>query len=142
MGRPGCVLGDFNDLLDIADKKGGDPVDLAHLTDVRNVCVDCDLRQVGFSRPRFTWSNNRYIPHTIEERLDFALVNGVWDSIWPRTHTHHLQRFQSDHSPIVIQCSFSRGRRRRGKQKRSRLFRFEEIWLDKEEECSELITHV
>ncbi|XP_057459108.1 uncharacterized protein LOC130749749 [Lotus japonicus] len=130
------VIGDFNDVLSPFDKLGGDPPDLSHIQWVNQVCSDCGLREVDFSGKRFTWSNNRTTLGTIEERLDLALVNDEWNALWPATSLVHFQRHQSDHSPILLTCGARRGRK---ELKRTRLFRFEEMWLQEGNECAEVV---
>ena len=35
----------------------------------------CGLKDLGFSGPRYTWTNRRDPPHTILERLDRCVSN-------------------------------------------------------------------
>lgn len=91
---------------------------------------------MGCSGYRFTWSNKRSIPSTIEERLDYVLVNDVWGSIWPIIEVTHLPRHHSDHNPIVLSCGFNK---RDDFRNRKHLFRFEEVWLQDGEECAEIV---
>ncbi|XP_057444610.1 uncharacterized protein LOC130736850 [Lotus japonicus] len=135
--RACVVIGDFNDILSPFDKLGGDPPDLGHIQWVNQMCGDCGLFEVEFSGKRFTWSNNRTAPGTIEERHDLALVNDEWTALWPATTIVHFQRRQSDHSPILLTCGTSRGRK---ELKRTRMFRFEELWLQEGVECAEVVT--
>ncbi|XP_057445088.1 uncharacterized protein LOC130737357 [Lotus japonicus] len=134
---PFMCFGDFNDTLSPADKLGGDPPDVERLQEVSQACVDCALHEVDFSGYRFTWSNKRKRPGTIEERLDYALVNEAWRSIWPVTSVYHLPRYRSDHNPILI---FSGSRKMRKEMARANLFRFEQLWLQEGEECAEVVT--
>ncbi|RYR74895.1 hypothetical protein Ahy_A02g009608 [Arachis hypogaea] len=72
--------------------------------------------------------------NTTEERLDRATANISWKEAFPRAVVQHLQRYRSDHSPILIDMvgdsTF--------KKKRVKKFRFEEVWLEKEE-CEEIV---
>jgi hypothetical protein len=40
------------------------------------------LADLGFSRPRFTWCNGRSGGHHTRERLDRAVANGSWSSLF------------------------------------------------------------
>lgn len=77
--------------------------------------------------------------HTIEERLDYALVNDDWGNLWPVSNVFYLARYRSDHNPIVLDCGHERSDL---SSHRVRLFRFEVIWLQDREECSELIYEI
>ncbi|XP_057428472.1 uncharacterized protein LOC130721892 [Lotus japonicus] len=134
---PSLCVGDFNDCLSPRDKLGGDPPNLNHIQRAARIRAECCLQEVNFTGYRFTWSNNRESPGTIEERLDYALVNDAWDETWPITVVHHLSKHKSDHNPILLTCGARRKRKELG---RARLFRFEEIWLQEDEECAEIVT--
>lgn len=40
------------------------------ISDFSNCCNNCNLMDVNFCGPRFTWNNER-----VQERLDWALAN-------------------------------------------------------------------
>ncbi|XP_057440277.1 uncharacterized protein LOC130732189 [Lotus japonicus] len=125
---PWLCIGDFNEVLSPNDKLGGGPVDVARLQDCARTIADCGLRDVGYSGYRFTWSNKRKAPGTVEERLDYALVNDKWLEQWPVSHVSHLPRYRSDHNPIRMWFGV---RRKQEETRRERMFRFEEVWLQK-----------
>ncbi|XP_057422210.1 uncharacterized protein LOC130716023 [Lotus japonicus] len=134
---PWLCIGDFNDILSPADKLGGDPPNFDQLQVATQACTDCGLSRVDGRGNSFTWTNNRTQPATIEERLDYALVNEAWQELWQVSSVFHLIRHQSDHSPIVLQC----GRRRQDfRRQRVNLFRFEEVWLQSGDDCAEIVT--
>ncbi|XP_057428231.1 uncharacterized protein LOC130721452 [Lotus japonicus] len=133
---PWLCIGDFNDIISPADKLGGDVPDMGRLQVANQACNECDFHDVGFSGYRFTWSNMREAPNTVEERLDFALANSAWSCMWPVTKVRHLINYKSDHCPIVLTFSSRRGHRELA---RTKLFRFEELWLQSSDECSEVV---
>ncbi|XP_057426426.1 uncharacterized protein LOC130719838 [Lotus japonicus] len=133
---PWLCIGDFNDIISPADKLGGDVPDMGRLQVANQACNECDFHDVGFSGYRFTWSNMREAPNTVEERLDFALANSDWSCMWPVTKVRHFINYKSDHCPIVLTCSSRRGHRELA---RTKLFRFKELWLQSGDECSEVV---
>src|ERR1044072_6397447 len=133
---PWACFGDFNDLLSPNDKLGGNPPNLLHLQSVLQTCNLCGLSDAGYNGYTFTWSNKRQYPATVEERLDYVLVNESWRSLWPHVSVHHLSRYKSDHNAILFESSVRRQRRNR---RRNRIFRFEQLWLQSEEECTEVV---
>lgn len=57
---------------------------------------------LGFIGPKFTWHGLR-ICHFIEERLDRAAVNSLWQDLWPNTVVIHETMVGSDHCLVVVQ---------------------------------------
>ncbi|XP_057425675.1 uncharacterized protein LOC130719041 [Lotus japonicus] len=133
---PWLCIGDFNDILSPLDKLGGDPPDLGRMQVANQACADCGLSRVDASGNPFTWVNNRTGVGRVEERLDYVLINRAWEELWPFTRVSHLIRHQSDHSPIVFHCGTRRMEIRRH---RTRMFRFEELWLESGNECAEIV---
>lgn len=67
---PWLLLGDFNQVLSGSEKKGGCPVNQRNMAALQAVVTGCSLVDMGFSGPRFTWSNMRLGSAAIRERLD------------------------------------------------------------------------
>ena len=132
------MFGDFNLLIGSQDKCGGNPPDLGLISDLYDVLVDFSLSDLDFIGKRFTWTNRRPILHTVEERLDFFLANDLWHDQWPFCTVSHLLRYKSDHCPILLNAFTVR----RKKKKRQRVFRFEEVWLQKQEDCAEIVQNI
>ncbi|GAU43015.1 hypothetical protein TSUD_28340 [Trifolium subterraneum] len=129
---PWCIIGDFNDLLSHADKKGIHP----HLNGLcmgfRQAVNDCDLTDIPIEGHPFTWIKSRGTPHVIEERLDRVMASASWLQLFPQVRLSNLLASHSDHSPILLQCkpiirthiSYS--------------FRFENSWL-KESDLEDVV---
>lgn len=84
---------------------------------------NCCLTNLGFSGPRFTWTNLRQTGGLIQERLDRAVANPSWRLMFPNAELRHLPRVHSDHCPVLLDFN---PRRIVGRQKP---FRFETMWL-------------
>ena len=63
-------FGDFNEILNLNEKLGGNDQNLNMVVDFREAMNDCNLVDLGCKGYPFTWSNKIYGPHLIEERLD------------------------------------------------------------------------
>lgn len=75
---PWLVLGDFNEVLCGEDKFGGRLVDINRAFEFKE-CLDlCNLQDLGFSGPKFTWSNLRQVTELILERIDCYFGNLSW----------------------------------------------------------------
>lgn len=67
------------------------------MSNFNTCCINCNLMDVNFCGPRFTWKNGR-----VQERLDLALANFSWFSHFTDANSEHLNWFKSDHSPIIV----------------------------------------
>lgn len=76
---PWMLIGDSNDISDADEKLGG--TRSFHCSRFANWISSCNLIDLGFSGPRFTWSNLR-LGH-VKERLDRALSNADWRLLFP-----------------------------------------------------------
>lgn len=86
---------------------------------------------LGFSGPKYTWSNKRVGWANIRERLDRGICNADWQRLFPKAAVRHLTALTSDHNPIILDthvdiCSGNRP------------FRFEAMWT-KEESSLEVV---
>ncbi|GAU17164.1 hypothetical protein TSUD_177940 [Trifolium subterraneum] len=81
---PWCIIGDFNDLLSQADKKGIHPHPNGLCMGFRQAVSDCDLTDIPIEGHQFTWIKSRGTPHVIVERLDRAMANASWLQLFPQ----------------------------------------------------------
>lgn len=66
---------DFNEVLNLNKKIGGNEKRVTMVNEFREAIRDCDLKDLGSGGYPFTWSNRRFGPHIIEEKLDRFLCN-------------------------------------------------------------------
>ena len=79
---------------------------------------------LGFSGPRFTWTNRQPLPHLVQERIDKVFVNADWNILYPKACVMHLERSHSDHSPVLLSLRQDHGTHH------ARPFRFQPMWLN------------
>lgn len=72
---PWCILGDFNDLMYLHEKRGGRRHPEVLLEGFRTAVNDCHLCDLGFLGSEFTWKRSRGTTTWIQERLDRGLAN-------------------------------------------------------------------
>ncbi|KAL5742374.1 hypothetical protein ACOSP7_029106 [Xanthoceras sorbifolium] len=97
---PWVVLGDFNEITHLAEKKEG----RACFSDTgfRDwINANC-LVDLGFVGQKFTWMTKRGVNDDIWCRLDRAVCSIDWRMMFPEGFVRHLPRINSDHCPIVL----------------------------------------
>lgn len=98
---------------------------------------DCDLKDLGSIGYPFTWSNRRFGPHIIEEKLDRFLCNNNWGNNFQEKAGRNLISWSSNHRPILMEVV----EKRKGKRFMKRTFprvHYEEMWSSYEK-CKEIV---
>lgn len=105
------VIGDFNSPLNLDERQGGNPVEVAETEEFKDCTLRCELEEVKNEGPFFTWTNN-----TVRSRIDRFLVNEEWHSLgfchlrfWPESISDHVALVVTFHQtpinpPIFRYC--------------------------------------
>jgi exonuclease III len=120
---PWVMVGDFNDILSSEEKWGGNRPSASRMAEFHACINSCSLIDLGFSGPKYTWTNSQDVSSLIMQRLDRALANPEWRFLFPEANVTHLPRTHSDHCPILLTLHHN------PISSLSRPFRFESIWL-------------
>ena len=96
------VIGDFNELMGMSEKKGGSNRPRRQMANFVEDVNWCGLKDIGFIGPNFTWLYERSDRSQIRERLDRALATTDWVYLFPMARLHHLTSTALDHSPLVL----------------------------------------
>ncbi|WVZ62402.1 hypothetical protein U9M48_012158 [Paspalum notatum var. saurae] len=111
------VVGDFNLILDLADKNN-DRINRRQMRLFRHHVGELELQDLLLHGRVFTWSNEREQPTLV--RLDRVLVSMEWEELHPNSLLQAFSSDASDHSPLVLQTNFGIMRKPR--------FHFECFW--------------
>lgn len=99
---PWVILGDFNELLYMSEKKGC----LSHrerlILAFREAVEDCGSEDLGYSRHPYTWEKWRGTRNWVEERLDRTLSNRAWRNQFGLAKVSHVPQSTSNHLPIFL----------------------------------------
>ncbi|PKU61074.1 hypothetical protein MA16_Dca020447 [Dendrobium catenatum] len=117
INAPWLVGGDFNYITNGSERIGGKPPNFMAMEDFNDMIVNCNLHNIGFSGSGFTWNKG-----TMWQRLDRILFNDQWISTFSYTHTEHLTRTLSDHSPLLLNVL-------NNTNSSFQPFRFQNMWL-------------
>ncbi|KAK2641359.1 hypothetical protein Ddye_023122 [Dipteronia dyeriana] len=72
---PWVCIGDLNEIICDNDKRGRTDRNWRVMSDFREALEDCELKDMGFIGPKFTWRNKRNGSSMIMERLDRSFCN-------------------------------------------------------------------
>ena len=113
----------FNEPLIDEDKFGGKGVNVNRSLMFMECLDSCNMIDMGFTSPRYTWTNKRDLNNLILERIDRFFMNLDWCLLYPDAKVKHLPRCHSDHCPVLIEATLSRF------TSLTRSFKFQEFWL-------------
>ncbi|KAK3228648.1 hypothetical protein Dsin_000529 [Dipteronia sinensis] len=90
---PWVCMGDFNEIFSDKEKLGGVPKNWKDISDFREVVEECNLEDMGYIGPCFTWSNKTAGASLIMERLDRSFCTRDWGRLFPQYVIRHLEFF-------------------------------------------------
>lgn len=96
------IKGDFNEILYYNEKLGGATRPHRQMSLFYDVLQDYQLLDLGFSRSKCTWSNNRSDRTFTKEMLDRALASANWISTFEDRNIQVLHFAFSDHLPLLL----------------------------------------
>ncbi|XP_021861555.1 uncharacterized protein [Spinacia oleracea] len=102
MTGPWCVIGDFNAVLNSADRSNGNPVTIRETKDFEQLLDTTDLVEVKSSGCFYSWSNKGEGERRIESRIDWCLGNSGWHSFYTDAWVEYMVPGLSDHSPLIL----------------------------------------
>lgn len=94
---PWSVAGDFNSVLHAREKEGGRAFNHRAGQQFAQCIFDCNLVDLGCKGPFFTWRSS-----TLKERLDRALGNTQWQSLFPNCSIINVPMLSSDHCGVWL----------------------------------------
>lgn len=120
---PWCIMGDFNDMLNLEDKCGRCEHPQYLFDGFRETIRDYNLFDLPLEGYPFTWWCRRGSDNAVEERIDRAMVSPSWSALFPNAKLSNLIATISDHSPILLNY------RDKVFLPSTRRFKFENAWL-------------
>lgn len=89
-GEDWLVGGDFNSILHVDEKMGGNQRQSWELTDFQNIVQESKLVDLGYVGYPFTWNNKRNGKENVRVRLDRFLASPTWRICYPNAMVSHL----------------------------------------------------
>ncbi|XP_010451888.1 PREDICTED: uncharacterized protein LOC104734080 [Camelina sativa] len=122
---PWFMIGDFNELMGNHEKSGGAIRPVSSFVPFNSMIRECGMLEFPCYGDFLSWRGNRCNNQVVRCRLDRALGNEDWHSLFPCSRVDYLEMIGSDHRPIIASCELFGGRR-------FRQFRFDKRWMGKE----------
>ena len=97
---PVILGGDFN-LIRFASKKNNVRVNYRWADAFNDWVHKWALLELSASNRKYTWTNNQY--NLVMAKIDRIFVSTEWDSGFPLATVKCLDRFPSDHNPLVLE---------------------------------------
>lgn len=99
---PWCILGDFNDILDVREKRGGALRPRWLINGLRQAVSDAGLTEVYMKGYPYTWFKSLGTPGAVEVKLDRGLANADWFRMFPNVILENLVAPASYHYPLLL----------------------------------------
>jgi exonuclease III len=130
--EPWLCIGDFNEVLTMTEKWGGGVRANSQMREFQITMEFCEFTDLGYSGPKFTWSNCREEQDFIKERLDRGVANSSWRELFPEAEIVVEAVTTSDHAVLLASLEG-----KIHKPRRSNSFRYEVSWAAEKEfrEC-------
>ena len=110
---PWVCIGDFNEILNLLEKWGGNKRQRGLIEAFQSTLEDCRLLDLGYQGQKFTWNNGRAGNDFVKERLDRVVANEEWCEIFPKVDICVEEEMSSVHCPIYVTLQEDMKRRRR-----------------------------
>uniref|UniRef100_A0A803Q9L8 Reverse transcriptase domain-containing protein n=1 Tax=Cannabis sativa TaxID=3483 RepID=A0A803Q9L8_CANSA len=132
---PWCLIGDFNNVTNQADKKGGHPYPSWLIEGFQKVLSDCSLNDLPLLGYQFTWERGHGSPNWIEARIDRALASHSWLDNFQLARLLNIEVSTSDHCPLLLDPCF------KTPTPKIHCFCFENAWIG-EPMCEQIIRDI
>lgn len=128
---PWCIIGDMNNLEAQSEKKGGAMYPQWLIDGFNDTVMVTGLKDVDMCGHKYTWEWGRNTEVWLEERLDRAMANSLWFSLFPLAKLYNMDVSPSDHNPILMEPKTKVIATRT-------IFKFENAWLT-EPLCQQIV---
>jgi hypothetical protein len=98
---PWLCVGDFNEVLTQTEKWGGRGRLDKQMVDFQQALEYCELFDMGYRGPKYTWSNCQESQFFIKEMLDRGVANNGWYELFPEAEVLVETTSTSDHATFT-----------------------------------------
>lgn len=123
----------------MGEKNGVNDRDANWINDFREAIRDCKLRDLGRIGYLFTWSNRKFGPQFIKEKLDRFLCSEDWTQTFQDRAAKNLILWCSDYNPMMMEVVSKNKGAGYSKKTLSRCH-CEDMWSSYND-CKEIVKH-
>jgi len=123
---PWVCIGDFNEALSNDEHLGPTNRGEPQMRLFRECLEDCNLIDLGFCGPKYTWNNRQQGDYNICVRLDRAVANGHFTQLFDDIQVENIITTSSDH--FAVHLHISKHVQRRQSESSIGNFRYEAAW--------------
>lgn len=119
---PWLAIGDFNETQCQSEHFSASRRSEKQMADFREVLEWCDLYDLGYRGPAWTYNNKQEGRKNVKARLDRGVASPDWSNRFQNARVEHICSARSDHLPLLLQFST------RTEYRRKKEFRYEALW--------------
>lgn len=125
MHEPWVVCGDFNTSLVQEERIKNGLISRGDYSELQQLVMETNLNDLRYSGNYLTWCNSQEGASRLYCKLDRAIINSHWHTVFDSPEAIFLQPGVSDHSPCLIKFNL-------GLVQKKQIFRFCDMWLQDE----------
>lgn len=104
---PWLMMGDFNETKWQHEHRSNCKRSERRMADFRKILNHCDLHDINFVGPPWTYDNKRKDKANVKARIDRAVASPAWSNLFPTAKLTHICSSRSDHLPLLLDCDLS-----------------------------------
>lgn len=100
--KPWLMMGDFNEAAWQHEHFSRTSRNEKNMENFRKVLADCNLMDLGFKGPKWTYDNKKMGMDNVKARIDRGVADQEWSSIFLEASIEHIISSRSDHLPLLL----------------------------------------
>jgi hypothetical protein len=101
---PWMMIGDFNETKWQHEHFSETKRSESRMADFRRMLNYCDLHDIPFAGPPWTYNNKQKENRNVRSRIDRAVASQSWSALFPGAKLSHVCSSRSDHFPLILEC--------------------------------------
>jgi endonuclease/exonuclease/phosphatase family metal-dependent hydrolase len=101
--EPWLMMGDFNETMWQNEHLSETKRSEKRMADFRNTLNFCNLHDLVFTCPPWTWDNKQKEKRNVRARIDRAVASDCWLNLFPHAKVTHIVSSRSDHLPVLLE---------------------------------------